>query len=82
MSVASRAGLVAVPCVPGMRRPTSWGHRFGPDLRCSLCHVTWGGHQNEPRPCPRVGASHAVGETEERAARERGASSLALAARN
>jgi hypothetical protein len=36
-------------------RPTASGHRFGPDLQCSECGVTWDEHQAEPRPCEPVG---------------------------
>lgn len=52
MSASSGAGLPAVPRVPGMKRPSSWGHRFGPQLRCDWCHISWTAHQDGPRPCP------------------------------
>jgi len=32
-------------------RPGAAGHRFGPDLSCSECGVTWEAHQVEPRKC-------------------------------
>ena len=32
-------------------RPGAEGHRFGPDLSCSECGVTWEAHQNDPQKC-------------------------------
>jgi len=32
-------------------RPGASGHRFGPDLACSECGITWDAHQREPAPC-------------------------------
>lgn len=32
-------------------RPGAEGHRFGPDLSCSECGVTWEAHQLDPRKC-------------------------------
>ena len=32
-------------------RPGAKGHRFGPDLSCSECGVTWEAHQIDPRKC-------------------------------
>jgi hypothetical protein len=32
-------------------RPTASGHRFGPELTCSECGVTWDEHQANPAPC-------------------------------
>ena len=32
-------------------RPGAEGHRFGPDLSCSECGVTWEAHQIDPRKC-------------------------------
>jgi hypothetical protein len=32
-------------------RPGAEGHRFGPDLSCSECGVTWDAHQADPRRC-------------------------------
>ena len=32
-------------------RPPASGHRFGPDLTCSECGVTWDEHQKDPNPC-------------------------------
>jgi hypothetical protein len=32
-------------------RPAASGHRFGPDLSCSECGVSWEEHQKEPTPC-------------------------------
>jgi hypothetical protein len=32
-------------------RPSASGHRFGPDLACSECGVTWDEHQKDPRDC-------------------------------
>jgi hypothetical protein len=32
-------------------RPSASGHRFGPDLSCSECGITWDEHQAEPGPC-------------------------------
>lgn len=32
-------------------RPGAEGHRFGPDLSCSECGVTWDAHQLDPRKC-------------------------------
>lgn len=32
-------------------RPGAEGHRFGPDLSCSECGVTWDAHQLDPRRC-------------------------------
>lgn len=27
------------------------GHRFGADMNCLLCDVSWESHQADPRPC-------------------------------
>ena len=51
MNAPSGGELVGVPCVSGMQRPRSWGHRFGAQLRCDWCSVPWSGHQDQPRPC-------------------------------
>ena len=32
-------------------RPSASGHRFGPDLTCSECGVTWEEHQRQPTAC-------------------------------
>lgn len=32
-------------------RPGAEGHRFGPDLSCSECGVTWEAHQANPQKC-------------------------------
>ena len=32
-------------------RPGAEGHRFGPDLSCSECGVTWDAHQVDPQKC-------------------------------
>ncbi len=37
--------------VEGKNRPTAWGHRFGPELLCSECGLTWEQHQTDPGPC-------------------------------
>jgi hypothetical protein len=33
------------------KRPAASGHRFGPDLSCSECDISWEEHQKEPMPC-------------------------------
>ena len=35
------------------KRPGADGHRFGPDLLCSECGISWELHQDEPQPCER-----------------------------
>lgn len=42
-----------MPKVEGKNRPTAWGHRFGPELLCSECGLTWDQHQADPGPCGR-----------------------------
>ena len=32
-------------------RPGASGHRFGPDLACSECGISWEEHQRDPSPC-------------------------------
>lgn len=32
-------------------RPTASGHRFGPDLACAECGISWDEHQRDPSPC-------------------------------
>jgi hypothetical protein len=32
-------------------RPAASGHRFGPDLCCSECGISWEEHQKAPVPC-------------------------------
>jgi hypothetical protein len=32
-------------------RPPASGHRFGPDLSCTECGITWEAHQKEPAQC-------------------------------
>jgi hypothetical protein len=32
-------------------RPSASGHRFGPDLSCTECGITWEAHQKEPVEC-------------------------------
>jgi hypothetical protein len=32
-------------------RPGASGHRFGPELACSECGISWDVHQREPKPC-------------------------------
>jgi hypothetical protein len=32
-------------------RPAASGHRFGPDLSCSECGISWEEHQKDPVPC-------------------------------
>jgi len=32
-------------------RPGASGHRFGPDLACSECGISWDVHQRQPKPC-------------------------------
>lgn len=39
--------------VEGKKRPTAWGHRFGPDLQCSECGLSWDAHQSDPQQCSR-----------------------------
>ena len=46
-----------MPKVDGKERPTAWGHRFGPDLACSECGLTWDEHQRDPAPCTTAGRS-------------------------
>ncbi len=36
-------------------RPPASGHRFGPDLICSECGISWEQHQSRPNPCDHVG---------------------------
>ena len=81
MSAASGAALPAVPRVPGMQRPSSWGHRFGPQLRCDWCRLSWTAHQAEPRPCPIGRVSPARGLPESTAALECALTALPLARR-
>ena len=38
----------------GKDRPTARGHRFGPDLTCSECGLSWEEHQASPGPCKKV----------------------------
>jgi len=38
------------------KRPHASGHRFGPDLTCSECGVTWDNHQKDPIDCARPDA--------------------------
>jgi hypothetical protein len=40
--------------VDGKDRPTARGHRFGPDLTCSECGLSWEEHQASPGPCTKV----------------------------
>ncbi len=40
-------------------RPSASGHRFGPDLSCSECGVTWDEHQKDPSPCVRAAKENA-----------------------
>jgi len=40
--------------VDGKDRPTARGHRFGPDLTCSECGLSWEDHQASPGPCEKV----------------------------
>ena len=35
----------------GTDRPGASGHRFGPELVCSECGISWDLHQREPKPC-------------------------------
>ncbi len=42
--------------VDGKDRPTARGHRFGPDLTCSECGLSWEEHQATPGPCKKVTA--------------------------
>jgi hypothetical protein len=45
----TRIGNVSMSEV--VSRPGAKGHRFGPDLSCSECGVTWDAHQVDPRDC-------------------------------
>jgi hypothetical protein len=41
-------------------RPSASGHRFGPDLSCSECGITWDEHQAEPGPCDKSAGTPAI----------------------
>ena len=46
-------------------RPSASGHRFGPDLSCAECGITWEAHQKEPVPCSTDAISRNRGSTDE-----------------
>jgi len=46
------------------QRPGASGHRFGPNLQCSECGVTWDAHQLEPSPCLKLAADDACAAPE------------------
>ena len=52
MSLSPDVALPPIPRVSGMKRPGSWGHRFGAQLSCDWCRASWLRHQDDPRPCP------------------------------
>ena len=51
-TVGTRPTRIGNVCMSeAVRRPGAKGHRFGPDLSCSECGVTWDAHQVDPRDC-------------------------------
>ena len=38
-------------------RPSASGHRFGPDLACAECGITWEAHQKQPVQCSTAATS-------------------------
>ena len=46
-----RSGVGSSARMDPSDRPAASGHRFGPDLACSECGVSWDLHQREPSPC-------------------------------
>jgi hypothetical protein len=42
------------------KRPGAAGHRFGPDLSCSECKISWEAHQRDPQPCERAASNQRI----------------------